>query len=122
MCLPIFIWGCKEMLILVGPTYAARLWCIIELFAFMQIKGSREHMHLIQVGHGVQPSPARRSGHTLNPPLVKFNVTTAECFKTYDKHVLLSAIEASFGELRPFNRIVGELLRDVDFDAHAQRA
>ena len=29
-CLPIFVAGCREMIICAGPTYLDRLWCLIE--------------------------------------------------------------------------------------------
>ena len=29
-CLPIFLSGCQTLLIVVGPTYCRRLWCVME--------------------------------------------------------------------------------------------
>ena len=31
-CLPVFLAGCKDMLVVAGPTYTQRLWCIMEIF------------------------------------------------------------------------------------------
>lgn len=42
--LPIFLSGCKEILVLCGPTYLSRLWCIVELFTFVHMGGSKSRM------------------------------------------------------------------------------
>ena len=31
-CLPVSLAGCRQLLVLAGPTYASRLWCVMELF------------------------------------------------------------------------------------------
>ena len=36
-CLPIFLSGCKELLVIAGETYTSRLWCVIELFTFLKV-------------------------------------------------------------------------------------
>eukprot|EP00964_Phaeocystis_antarctica_P078319 scaffold48710_cov67-Phaeocystis_antarctica.AAC.3 len=33
-CLPVFLAGCQTLLVVAGPTYCARLWCVMELFTF----------------------------------------------------------------------------------------
>ena len=33
-CLPIFLAGCQTLLVVAGPTYCSRLWCVMELFTF----------------------------------------------------------------------------------------
>merc|ERR1712226_1422987 len=38
-CLPIFLSGCKELLVLLGPTYLHRLWCVMEIFNFVHMGG-----------------------------------------------------------------------------------
>jgi hypothetical protein len=43
--LPVFISGCKNLLVLAGDTYASRLWCVIELFVFVQLgRNVKENM------------------------------------------------------------------------------
>ena len=32
--LPIFVAGCNHMVILAGPSYVTRLWCLLEVFCF----------------------------------------------------------------------------------------
>ena len=36
-CLPIFLSGCKELLVVAGDTYTSRLWCVMELFTFLKV-------------------------------------------------------------------------------------
>ena len=38
-CLPIFLSGCKTMLIAPGPTYTTRLWCVMELYTYSLMGG-----------------------------------------------------------------------------------
>merc|ERR1712186_157293 len=39
-CLPIFLSGCQELLVLHGRTYLSRLWCIVEVFTFVHMGGN----------------------------------------------------------------------------------
>ena len=32
--LPVFLAGCQTLLVVAGPTYCSRLWCVMELFTF----------------------------------------------------------------------------------------
>merc|ERR1712190_280437 len=36
-CLPIFLGACNRLLILNGPTYSSRLWCVLELYVFFSL-------------------------------------------------------------------------------------
>jgi hypothetical protein len=42
--LPVFISGCKNLLVLAGDTYASRLWCVIELFVFVQLHEEKDEV------------------------------------------------------------------------------
>ena len=44
--------------------------------------------------------------------LAAFDAAKAKCFLPKDKHKLLSVIEAGFGDLRPFNRVVRAILKE----------
>jgi hypothetical protein len=35
-CLPVFLAGCQTLLVVAGKTYCSRLWCVMELFAFVR--------------------------------------------------------------------------------------
>ena len=47
LCLPMFLAGCENLLIIAGPTYAERLWCILEIFVFLKNKSAEGGL-----GHG----------------------------------------------------------------------
>jgi len=36
-CLPIFLSGCKSLVVFCGPNYLSRLWCIMEIFTFVHM-------------------------------------------------------------------------------------
>lgn len=38
-CLPLFLSGCDKLLILAGPTWLSRLWCIVEVSVWAQMQG-----------------------------------------------------------------------------------
>ena len=42
-CLPVFLAGCNSLLILAGETYSERLWCLIEVYVFLQMGGDVRH-------------------------------------------------------------------------------
>merc|ERR1712224_527854 len=42
--LPIFLRGCREMVVFCGSTYLSRLWCVVELFAFVHMAGDASHI------------------------------------------------------------------------------
>ncbi|KAJ1637960.1 hypothetical protein T492DRAFT_263072 [Pavlovales sp. CCMP2436] len=40
-CLPLYLAGCQTLLLLAGPSYLTRLWCVIELFVFVQVSPAK---------------------------------------------------------------------------------
>ena len=99
-CLPLFLAGCKELLVLPGATYPLRLWCVMELFTFIQMGGERGRITVRELVEGARSR------------LAAFDAAKAKCFLPKDKHKLLSVIEAGFGDLRPFNRVVRAILKE----------
>ena len=62
-CLPIYLSGCRKLLIVAGPTYATRLWCLMELFTFCKFNGSPDDIVLHTIG---EPSVTNKSLATFN--------------------------------------------------------
>eukprot|EP00964_Phaeocystis_antarctica_P121466 scaffold85130_cov78-Phaeocystis_antarctica.AAC.4 len=56
-CLPVFLAGCQTLLVVAGPTYCSRLWCVMELFTFAR---SDRLLYTSNLG-GHDCAPARRS-------------------------------------------------------------
>ena len=53
--LSINVMACRKMLVLCGPTYAKRLWCVIELFTIFAFAGEKvalERIEIIPLGDG----------------------------------------------------------------------
>ena len=68
-CLPVFLAGCKELLVLPGATYGLRLWCVMEIFTFIQMGGERERItshSALPMTHATTHKPAHaRTAHPI---------------------------------------------------------
>ncbi|KAJ1640177.1 hypothetical protein T492DRAFT_1139068 [Pavlovales sp. CCMP2436] len=106
--LSIFLSGCRKLLILAGPTFLNRLWCVVELFVF-------EEMHPFDFETA---SDATLSSHVELRRLPgcdlagfeRFNVEDAVCFVPQDAERLLACIEVSCGSVEDFNTRTRQLL------------
>ena len=110
-CLPMFLSGCRTLLILCGPTYLQRLWCILEIFTFMHMGGNPENVTLILVGAEDEDMSTRPFNHVASANT--FDARLCHCFDAGDKRHLLGVIRAAFGTLHNFNMEVSDLLRRV---------
>ena len=45
-CLPIYLSGCAQLVVLAGPKYPTRLWCCVEVFAFLSIGAATERLSI----------------------------------------------------------------------------
>jgi hypothetical protein len=101
--LPVFLSACRQLVVLAGPTYTSRLWCVMELFVFVRMGGQKSDIVLSLLD---------------KVDLTRFDAGNAQCFLDLDRQKLLAVIESSFGTFDPFNKIVraifaGELKSDV---------
>ena len=97
--LPVFVAGCQQMLILPGATYTSRLWCLLELFVYMQIGGSADSIVM-------RPLPGIDSVCLMQPSI---DVAKAGCAEPDDRETILAVIETSSGSLAPFNQKMRQL-------------
>mmetsp|Transcript_3327 Transcript_3327/g.11006 ORF Transcript_3327/g.11006 Transcript_3327/m.11006 type:complete len:227 (+) Transcript_3327:301-981(+) len=100
-CLPVFLASSRRFVALAGPTYFERLWCVLELFLFLQCGGSPEQVDII---------PAAASPAHLRAQAGRFDVRTARCTVPGDKERMLMIIDASWGSIDAFNASVRALL------------
>ena len=114
-CVPIFLAGCQTLLIVAGPTYCSRLWCVMEIFTFLRMGGERERIELKLIANPGQDQAAAK--RELATQLGTFNASKAQCFKQEDRQRLLAVIEAGFGDFDEFNKGVREVfkLRRITF-------
>ena len=93
-----------------GPTYCSRLWCVMEIFTFLFMRGKldRIEIHALSASNDASTSLAdgRCSLGDLKQQFVTFDAAKAQCFLPQDKHRLLAVIEAGFGDFQEFNRRV----------------
>merc|ERR1712039_781245 len=47
LCLPVYLTGCWELVALCGDTYLSRLWCLIEIFTFVEMGGESARFTLL---------------------------------------------------------------------------
>ena len=67
--LPIYLSGCQSLLVVAGHTYTSRLWCVMELFTFVQMGGDIERVH-----------PIALPGKDVQRELATFDASKATCF------------------------------------------
>jgi len=71
-CLPLYLAGCQTLLLLAGPSYLTRLWCVIELFVFVQMGGSEAQIIVLPLAPpstdgAVHRSPSKRLESVSDP-------------------------------------------------------
>jgi len=104
--------------VLAGPTYADRLWCVIELFVFVQL-GRNVKENMIVKLLNVSDTPDLQNQNKTAEDLVKFDAGKAETFDPNDRQRLLAVIEASFGTFDPFNKIIRATYPTAKLEASA---
>merc|ERR1712176_1025735 len=110
-CLPIFLSGCKELIVLCGMTYVTRLWCVMELFTFAYMKGDLDQVVLIELASERQ---AQNDPAFITNALEAFDVQDCMCSQPEDKERMLAIIFAAFRDAHCFNEKIRRLMREVE--------
>jgi len=109
-CLPIFLAGCESLLVLGGPVYTSRLWCIMEIFTFLSITTDLSRVTIVPLkGRGGRRSAAELD--TLSA-FSRFSVEQATCTLDTDRENILSVIQSSYGTYDDFDRAVRGLFAE----------
>ena len=119
-CLPVWLSGCKQMVVAAGPTFVTRLWCVLEVFTYLRLGRSYADLVLLPLEQhaGMANGHAGENGHDDKGPSAvemvferfrTFDVKKAQCFREEERQHLLSVIENGFGELDIFSSIVRQL-------------
>ena len=101
-CLPVFLSGCRVLVVLAGSTYTSRLWCVMELFVFLRMGGTREDVVVYPLEPGAYET------------LASFDAARARCYLPKDRQHLLAVIEAGMGDFALFNDIIRSMLTGKD--------
>ena len=122
MCLPVFLSACSRLLVICGPTYLDRLWCMMEIFVFFEMGSSIEDIELCFIHPDLDHQTGSENRSRLDTVAEfferrfdNFDVRDAECFDPVQRDQLLAIIEAGFGGLNRFNEALTgplEKLRD----------
>ncbi|CAJ1429779.1 unnamed protein product [Effrenium voratum] len=94
MCLPVFLACCHTLLIIAGSTYFERLWCVEEVFVYLQMRRSVNSIELLPISDDMEERVNR------------FDVQAAQCVLNSDRQKLLATIEAGCENYRAFNQQV----------------
>ena len=86
--LPIFLSGCRKLLILAGPTYCSRLWCVLECFVFLKMGGTLERIEV----YPFSAEGGNRLQQEVNAAVVvhrleHFDAARATCFKEKERQL-----------------------------------
>jgi hypothetical protein len=108
-CLPVFLSGCKKLLLIAGASYARRLWCAIELFVFVSIHQttSCESLEVALLGK----TAAERS--SVGESFKSFDVMRCECSVLEDQQRLQGVVEAGSGTAENFNAQIRRMLGGI---------
>ena len=110
--LPVYLSGCKQLLVLVGPTYCGRLWCVMELFTFIQMGGQSER---------VTVRTTSDAGELIESQLATFDAMQSTCYKPEEKQRLLGIIEQAFGDFEVFNAAIRSVFAERGFSASSRK-
>jgi len=109
-CLPVFLSGCKNLVVFCGTTYLSRLWCAVELFTFVHIGGNIDRIRF---------EPVLREGYededleSIMRCFDAFDVEQCDCFSENDKDRIVGIIRSAFGDLAGFNKAVQRIFRQA---------
>jgi hypothetical protein len=101
-CLPAYLMSCNDLLVLCGPTYATRLWCLMELYIFiaMTARGRSSSLDLNEISRGIRRNSSldliELSANSIEA-LMNFQVDNAQCSSQDD----LLELHAIIGDRNP---------------------
>lgn len=95
-CLPVYLAACNNLVALVGKTYFLRLWCLIEIFVFIEMGGSPAGLDMIALYPGRE---------------LEIDPLQAVCSTDEDTSRLRGVLEAGLSGVEGFVEIVRNALR-----------
>jgi hypothetical protein len=114
--LPIFLASCKRMLVVAGPTYVQRLWCIWELnMILMGAAGGKPALDVIGIG-GIDVDGSDGTAE-LYSNLKAFSLRDARCYDPNESRRLHAAIEAAPGGTQAFESAIRGLAGKYGLEA-----
>ena len=90
-------------MVLAGESYTSRLWCVMELFAFVHMGGDLGDIEVLE-------AHAPGGELAVAEAFANFDAANANCFDPKDKAHMLRVIEAAFGDMQSFNASIRPLM------------
>ena len=120
----VFLSGCSSMLVVAGPTYTQRLWCIMEIFTFTFMGGELNRITFLPIsdapaGTGAEGSLVEESLKPTLEAFATFDANAAKCFKPEEKQALLGVIQSGAGSISAFNETVRRIFAGVQSESAA---
>jgi len=107
-CLPVFLCACNSVLVLWGPTYASRLWCILELFVYYTMRSDWTTpdmaLYVKLIGNSSEVLGISRTWRG-------FDVRDCDAFDARDKESILHVIAKGRRGIAGFNARTQTLVR-----------
>ena len=117
--LPVYLAGCRTLLVLRGASYTTRLWCLLELFIFSEMGAGPDQIHVARLAdRDTALGRGARSGWSGSTPaglrgaaapmesrmsLAGFDVRNAMTSDPRDRQALLAVIENAGAGADAFN-------------------
>ena len=102
VALPVYLAGCRQLVVVLGPQFATRLWCAMELFVFFHMGGSAERCSILPIGTW--------TAEQVRAVVSRFDARKSQCSVEADREYLLGVIESAYGSVDAFNEVVRSLL------------
>jgi len=109
-CLPVFLVGCERLVVLCGPTYLNRLWCIVEIFTYVHTGGQICDIELLPV---LKQDRKEEDTDAIKAAFNDFDARMCRCYNPADKEKILTIIHTAFGSMSGFNIAVRTILENV---------
>jgi len=109
-CLPVFLSGCRSIVVFCGVTFVSRLWCIMELFTFVYMCRGDD---TIQFQFVLRPGREEEDLAEIEKAFDSFDAEKCACAVAADKERMLSIIHTAFGSMAGFNLEVRAIFRRV---------
>ena len=90
--LPIFVVACSKFYVLLGPSYATRCWCMLELFVFKACQrcGLFGDEELV-----IAPLRSKDTNLHLSELANTFNIHNTKCFRDVDRQTIFGIVETA---------------------------
>lgn len=110
-CLPVFMASCERLLMLVGPTFLSRYWCVFEAYLFVEMGHSTEEVDLrVLKSANMHASENVESVADFAIEAKKFKASECKCTVLADQLRIQTFIEIGCGIAPVFDRAVRSIV------------